>query len=124
MPDSEQQTVLTAMLALNKSMYDMELRINGNIDSKHKDSVKISEAFRDSIQNIVNANFLSQQELARKVDRNDAKIDTIIGIEGDDGGRLGKVEKSVETLKQFRWQALAGLATLAWLFDRFVPHGH
>jgi hypothetical protein len=92
-----------------------------------RDRVVFSEAMalqRDQFQEALNKQFLEHVALDKKVDRSYTLLEMAIGDGSPGKGRVGALEVCVETLKQFRWQALAIIACILLAADRIAPFFH
>lgn len=77
---------------------------------------------RNAFQEALARQFAAHSELDKTVDRHNTFIANIIGSGGPNEGRLGVLEASMETMKKFRWQALAILGLLMSVLEA-LRHG-
>jgi hypothetical protein len=102
--------------------------LSAKTDTQHKDNQKDREADREifqkalqqqreDFQKAVNKQFLEHLALAKKVEAGNTLLRLAVGSGQAGEGRVGALEKTVETLKQFRWQTLAIIAFLLLLAE-------
>lgn len=123
MPESEFDVIrreLHVLLARQEKMHD------ANHETQDKDRAAFSRAMdqqRDQFQAAINLIVLDQKSAREQALRNGIMLEQIVG-EGSDpeSGRLGRLEKGMEVMKQFRWQALALGVGALWVLDRLFKH--
>jgi hypothetical protein len=80
---------------------------------------------RDDFQKAINAQFLEHVALETKVEVGNTLLRLAVGSGQAGEGRVGVLEKTVETLKQFRWQTLAIISLLLLMAENlkdFIKH--
>jgi len=80
-------------------------------------------AQRDVFQEALNKQFTLHVDLDKKVDRHTMLLENTVGSGQPGEGRLGVVEAGMETMKKFRWQALAVVSLMMWAIEVW-RHGH
>lgn len=121
MSESEVEGLRRAIDALSKKT---DRQHEENQRSQERERAAFSAAMneqRQLFQEALNKQFLEHVQLDRKVERSLVMLESCIGDGQPGHGRLGQVEKVVEDLKKFRWQAMAIIATLLLLADRLGP---
>jgi hypothetical protein len=81
------------------------------------------EAQRNTFQDAINKQFQLHTDLNILVTRHALLIENVIGDGQPEKGRLGVVEKGLETMKKFRWQALSVISLVMWVTEMWI-HGH
>lgn len=72
---------------------------------------------RDDFQVAINKQFLEHVALETKVEVGNTLLRLAVGTGQAGEGRVGVLERTVETLKQFRWQTLAIISFLLLLAE-------
>ncbi len=80
------------------------------------------EAQRNAFQDAVNKQFLLHTDLDKLVTKHELLIENALGDGQPGEGRIGVLEAGMETMKKFRWQALAIIALIMWLAET-LRHG-
>jgi phosphate-selective porin len=102
--------------------------LSAKADTQHEANQKDREADRkifqaamqqqrDDFQKAINAQFLEHVALETKVEVGNTLLRLAVGSGQAGEGRVGVLEKTVETLKQFRWQTLAIISFLLLLAE-------
>lgn len=78
---------------------------------------------RTAFQDALNKQFLLHTELDKIVARHDNLLDNLVGDGRPEEGRIGMLEKGMETMKKFRWQALSVVSLVLWAAEVWL-HGH
>ena len=82
---------------------------------------KAMEQQRNDFQAAINKQFLEHIDLEKKMESGNTLLRLAVGSGQAGEGRVGELEKAVETLKKFRWQALA-IISLLLLFAENVNY--
>lgn len=75
------------------------------------------ELQKNAMQEAINKQFLEYVALDKKVESGNILLKLAVGTGQAGEGRVGALEKAVETLQKFRWQTLAIIALLLLLAE-------
>ncbi|WP_263418663.1 hypothetical protein [Terriglobus albidus] len=96
-----------------------------NLDDRAKDREAVTremKAQRDELMALLTKREAEHVELKQRVETESTLLRFVAG-DGSEGnqGWIGEIRSQVEQLKQFRWQLIAGGATLLLVLDKVWP---
>jgi hypothetical protein len=87
------------------------------IQTQQQTFAKAMDEQRNAFQEALNRQFLIHTDLDKRVERHTLQIENCIGDGKPGDGRVGALENAMETMKKFRWQAIAAMSVTMWLIE-------